>query len=422
LIEQLADGTMMPQHGLRLAAPGYSGGSVTAWRGDSMDKCLPLPDLREADLTGPVRRALASQDVIPTEWQLQPLGGGRGDVTGGVYRVVGCGQDQGHPVSWSLVLKVVPEPNQDEDPAAYNYWKREFCIYQAGLLADLPGITAPRCWGVCDRPGQGTLLWLEDIADVGQQAWHDHDYAQAARNLGVFNAAHLNNRTLPRGAWLSDQMLRKGCDFFAPYMRDLPTTLDHSLVRQACSPTQANRLERLWAAREALLAKVEDLPQTFCHFDAIQRNLHHREGMGAAQTIAFDWEWGGVGALGEDLAPLVAGTLCMGDIHAASAERLDAVAFSGYLDGLFEAGWRGDAAQVRFAYCAASALRYGLWGAWLAGRLADEHDGHAEVAAFFARPVGAVVQHYALLLPLLLDHADEAQAALEASPKGLAGL
>jgi hypothetical protein len=33
-------------------------------------------------------------------------------------------------------------------------------------------------------------------------------------------------------------------------------------------------------------------------------------------------------------------------------------------------GYGGDAAQVRVAYCAASALRYGLWGAWLAGVLA----------------------------------------------------
>jgi hypothetical protein len=70
---------------------------------------------------------------------------------------------------------------------------------------------------------------------------------------------------------------------------------------------------------------------------------------------------------------------------------------------------------VRFAYCAASALRYGLWGAWLAGQLAREQDGHPAVSAFFARPVGAVVQQFALVLPLLLDHADEAQAALDKS-------
>jgi hypothetical protein len=37
---------------------------------------------------------------------------------------------------------------------------------------------------------------------------------------------------------------------------------------------------------------------------------------------------------------------------------IDRVAFPAYLDGLRAAGWSGDAARVRFAYCAAAALRY----------------------------------------------------------------
>jgi hypothetical protein len=376
-----------------------------------------LPWLREADLTCPVRRALGSQSVIPVDWQVHPLGGGRGEITGGVYRVLGRGHDQGHLVPWSLVLKVVPEPDEDEGPAAHNYWKREFCSYQAGLLADLPGITAPRCLRACERPGEGTWLWLEDIASPRPETWRDQDYARAARSLGQFGAAYLRERLLPRRAWLSDRMLRKECASFGPYLGDLPATLDHPLVRQVCPARQATRLERLWTAREALLRKVEDLPQTFCHLDAIRRNLHRREGTGAG-TVAFDWEWAGIGAVGEDLAPLVAGSLCMGDAAAADGRRLDAVAFSGYIDGLRAGGWRGDPAQVRLAYCAASALRYGLWGAWLASQLARQEDGHQAVSAFFARPVGAVVKQFALLLPLLLDHADEAQAAIDTSSPG----
>src|SRR5215470_13599240 len=114
----------------------------------------PLPCLREADLTGPVRRALGSESAIPTDWQVHPLGGGRGEITGGVYRIAGGGRDQDHRVSWSLLLKVVPEPAEDDGPTAYNYWKREFGIYRAGLLADLPGIAAPRCWGPASAPGR----------------------------------------------------------------------------------------------------------------------------------------------------------------------------------------------------------------------------------------------------------------------------
>jgi hypothetical protein len=46
--------------------------------------------------------------------------------------------------------------------------------------------------------------------------------------------------------------------------------------------------------------------------------------------------------------------------------------------------------------------------------LARQEDGHAAVSAFFARPAPAVVGQFAILLPVLLDHADEAQAAIEA--------
>jgi len=205
----------------------------------------PLPCLREADLTGPVRRALGSESAIPTDWQVHPLGGGRGEITGGVYRIAGGGRDQDHRVSWSLVLKVVPEPAEDDGPTAYNYWKREFGIYRAGLLADLPGIAAPRCWGACERPGEGTWLWLEDIAGPRQETWSEHDYAQAARDLGQFGAAYLTKLPLPQGAWLSDRMLRKGCAFFEPYLRGPPAALDHPLVRQVCPAGHATGLQRL---------------------------------------------------------------------------------------------------------------------------------------------------------------------------------
>src|SRR6266851_8860522 len=62
-----------------------------------MGRSAPLPYLREADLTGPVRRALGSESAIPADWQLHHLGGGRGEITGGVYRIAGRGHDQGHP-------------------------------------------------------------------------------------------------------------------------------------------------------------------------------------------------------------------------------------------------------------------------------------------------------------------------------------
>jgi hypothetical protein len=108
---------------------------------------LPL-DLKEADLIGPVHHLLGSDSIVLTDWWVSPLAGGRGEITGGVYRVAGYGQDKGPPVSWSLVLKVVRDPREYDDPGANTYWTCEFLTYQAGLLGELPGIRAPRCVGV----------------------------------------------------------------------------------------------------------------------------------------------------------------------------------------------------------------------------------------------------------------------------------
>ena len=45
---------------------------------------------------------------------------------------------------WSLILKAwLPDPESDV-PTQWDYWKREFLAYSSGILADLPGISAPR--------------------------------------------------------------------------------------------------------------------------------------------------------------------------------------------------------------------------------------------------------------------------------------
>jgi len=47
-----------------------------------------------------------------------------------------------------------------------------------------------------------------------------------------------------------------------------------------------------------------------------------------------------------------------GGLPAGQLPAIDRVAFPSYLEGLRAAGWAGDPARVRFAYCAAAALRF----------------------------------------------------------------
>jgi hypothetical protein len=43
-------------------------------------------------------------------------------------------------------------------------------------------------------------------------------------------------------------MLRKESAFFGPYLRDLPATLDHPLVRQVCPPLLLDHADEAQAA------------------------------------------------------------------------------------------------------------------------------------------------------------------------------
>lgn len=120
----------------------------------------------------------------------------------------------------------------------------------------------------------------------------------------------------------------------------------------------SDEILRLWASHDALLATLDQLPRTFCQLDAYRPNLFLRRGAkGADQTVAIDWVFAGIGAIGEEIANLLAASLIWFEYDAAAARSLDEAVFAGYLDGLREAGWQGDPRLVRLGYTAACALR-----------------------------------------------------------------
>jgi hypothetical protein len=86
---------------------------------------------------------------------------------------------------------------------------------------------------------------------------------------------------------------------------------------------------------------------------------------------------------------------------------LDAIAFEGYLAGLRDAGWRGDARLVRFGYAATAAL-YGVGtaGVWLNAILEDDGKVAEKVIGY---PIDCVLDQFALLQNYLLDLGDEAR-------------
>jgi hypothetical protein len=66
----------------------------------------------------------------------------------------------------------------------------------------------------------------------------------------------------------------------------------------------------------------------------------------------------GIAPVGAELVALVAGSLGFWEIPADQVKELDRLCFEGYLQGLRDAGWKGDPKLVRTGYAVTLLLRY----------------------------------------------------------------
>ena len=376
-----------------------------------MDTLAQLQAADQATLTPLVRQALGSASVSLIDWQVAPFGGGAGQC---VYRFAGSAQDQGKIIPWSLVLKVVSTLSTEDEPSAWHYGRRELLAYQSGLLADLPGgLAAPRCFGVVEQPRGDGWLWLEEITNAATGRWPRERFTAVARQLGSFSAAWLTGRPLPAHPWLSQGWFRSKVAGAASGIAELPMLVDHPLLRPALPGDTAARVLRLWDERDAYFNALDRLPQVFCHLDAFPRNLFVRNtGDGTLQIVAIDWEFAGVSALGAELAPLVGGSLLFQEADPARANELEQAVFPSYLEGLRDAGWRGDQQLVRLGYNVALVLHYVFlmleavqWGT-------QDEDFRQWVEQVLGQPYSKVLEGNALFFEFLLARADEARQML----------
>ena len=190
-------------------------------------------------------------------------------------------------------------------------------------------------------------MWLAEVTDeIGE--WPLERYGLAARHLGQFNGAYLVGKQIPNQPWVSQGWLR-GWVARWDHTRDLfRRSLDHPLARRIYPGDTPERFFRLWEEHEFLFDALNRLPQTFCHLDAFRRNLFAvQSAEGNEQTSAIDWAFAGEGAVGEEIAPLVTASLVFLDVDVTHARELDNIVFNGYLNGLRDAGWRGDERQLR---------------------------------------------------------------------------
>lgn len=381
----------------------------------------PLQALDRDTLTKPVRRALADEAADLIDWRHEPLAHTvRTPISGGIYRLTGRARTRDGVHPWSLILKISRSPaghvwpdgrvapaGWGMDPAHNQYWRREVLAYRSGLLDDLPGdLVAPRCFGVVERGEDTIWLWLEEMHETERRPWPLARYGVAARHLGQFNGAFLTGRPIPAEPWLNRGFLRAWTA--EPARVTLIETIAradtwaHPLVRQAFPDPVVERVLRLQAERADFLAALDRQPQTLCHLDAFPGNLlARRSDAGEEQTVALDWAFMGLAAVGEEVGHLVAWSLMLGEVAIPEATHLRAVVLHGYMEGLREAGWPGsDAELARAVHLGAGIAAVLRWA--LSAVIRVVH------AARDGRPVEEAVR----LVFFLLDWLDETRPLL----------
>ena len=367
-----------------------------------------------ATLAPLVRQALNDDGASVMEFSVKPLSGGfAGETVGGhgTYRFTGTARSARGTIPWSMVLKVLGRVRGtgSTDLREWNYWKREILAYQSGLLDELPGgIVAPRCFGVVENDGEEYWIWLEDVAGDTPDHWDMADYARVARHLGQFNGAYLTGHPIPDRPWFTRGRVRNWLEIAAPILDHLPRHLAGRTRRHWLTPRQAEGVSALWRGRDPLLAALDALPRSLCHHDAFQRNLF----ITPERTVAIDWQIMGTGAVGEEIMPLVCVGVQFMHVPPERMAELEGYVVAGYLEGLRDAGWRGEESLVRFGYGCAAALWGGVSTIGLWPEISDA-ENYKGIEDLLGTPIDAIVDCWAVMQDHYLKLGDEAVAALE---------
>jgi len=249
------------------------------------------------------------------------------------------------------------------------WWRREADVYESRLLP-AGELRAPRCERVVQRDDGSVALVLEELAGEPATGWPLERFGAAARHLGRWQGSV---RAVPDEPWLSRDWLR-------------------AYIERRAGESAA---EPLWAEREELLAALGRVPRTLCHLDFWPRNLFDDGGA----TVAIDWAFLGIGAIGEDAGNLVPDSVFDGFLPPGRINELHDLVWSEYLAGLRDSGWPGDERDARLGFCVGAALKY----VWVRPRVAA------------GRPLEGGPEATAACLGLLDRLADEARGLASAS-------
>lgn len=338
-------------------------------------------DMGHAMLTAVTREVCGDPAAEVATWSATKLSGGR-EAISSVFRITvqAVGEETRASASIDVVLKMVGVTPALDTPDLWNYCRREAGAYRhLRSHAMPPGVSTPTCYGVYEHE-HALFIWLEFTPDAREDAWTPHDLTQAAHAFGLLNAAYATTHAVPEGVWLSRRWLRRYVEATSPHIEALLDPRQHPLLGNALPDDLMSDLLTFNAERHHWLGKIEALPQTFCHLDAHRANLAYVVGSeGRERLVARDWSFAGIGAIGQELGPMIFTNRRVTDIYM--------LVTTGYCAGLAEGGWQGDDRCVWWCGALSAALTYGLaMVGLLIGHLRDERE-HSALVAGFGQPL-----------------------------------
>lgn len=359
-------------------------------------------------LNDAVRQKLGRPDAVIAEWSNHPLAGVSQEMSV-LYRYSGVAEDGPETLPWAMVVKAVERPQPDPGRSDGPWWRREAELYRSGLLNNLTGIRAPRCFAVIEQPDGRLVICLEEVGNQSPTHWSLARFALAARHLGEFNGAYPRTRPLPDHPALARPLWHCRSGAASDTVTAGPDLWRHPIIAGEVATADELRLRQLGSERERFLTLLDRLPHTFSHNDAWSANLiGHRLPDGTEETVAIDWAYAGLAPLGAEIGGLVAGELCHLTVESHEATALEESAWTGYLTGLADAGWQGDTRHVRFAYLTTVALRLATTLPVRFARVQDEGCDEA-IGRQFGQSVAEAVGQWGAGLRLALAKAGEAR-------------
>ena len=274
-------------------------------------------------------------------------------------------EDGGERIPWSAFTKALRDAGVVTDgmneatrtmlaacskPDGWSFWAREHEFLGRSYAPCFPmsgGLRTPRYYWALRMPTM-RVMFLESLVEGSARRWKIERFARAARSLGAWQAAMAGSAEALAVPILVADKIRT---FLINDERTLELPPEPEPLRML--------LRRVWEARLELLARHDRCTPPVCH-PALATSALFEDATDPDVTVVNDWEHAGRGPLGQDLSSLIFEAVQSERIRLDQLQVIETALFDAYLDGLREAGWSGDAAEIRFAYAASAALAWGI--------------------------------------------------------------